>query len=424
MNGNLVLLWYGAGNYTTDILEQHNEWAHYIAAFIDNDATKQEKYFRGGVKSVIRPESINEYRYDYIVIGSLLYFDEMKKSLSDMVSENKIISVQELSEIFISEIYQDKRMPSKIRLEASTLCQLNCKSCYMRTENYGTVGKGYLKFDDFKKLIDTNPYIQQIELANSGEIFLNPDLKKIIEYAYMKNVCLQAYSGCNFNDVSDDMLECLVDNKFSGLTVSIDGVTQKAYSAYRRNGNVNKVFDNLRKLIAIKEEKSSKYPRIIWQYIIMESSETEIIEAKKIAEDLGISIFFKLTWDSSYIPKNPEIIKKETGLDCFTEKEYTDKYKEVYLSSCCELFECPTINWDGRLLGCCRVYMDDFGVNVFEIGLENALRSRKYKMAQKYLMGDIENLDAEDHIPCLHCSELHLIKDKNIFGRPARAFGI
>lgn len=349
------------------------------------------------------------------------YFQEMKKSLSDFVKgeENKIISVSELSKIFITEIYQDKRLPHGIRLEASTLCQLNCKSCYMRINDNGTMGKGYLKFENFKKLVDTSPYIQQIELANSGEIFLNPDLKSIIEYAHTKNVSLCAYGGCNFNDVSDDILRCLVNNEFAGLTISIDGASQSTYSAYRRNGNIDQVFDNLKKLIAIKKEQNSKYPRIVWQYIIMESSESDIVKAKEIAKTLGIPIFFKITWDQSYVPNNPNMIKKETGLDCITLQDYTDQHEESYLSSCWELFEYPAINWDGRLLGCCRVYQDDFGINVFDVGLEKALKSPQYKMAQKYLMNDIEIPQNTKNIPCLHCPELHFIKNKDIKGAKA-----
>jgi len=414
LNDDYTLLWYGVGNYTINFLERRIWLDRHITAFIDNDATKQESLFRK--KPVIKPKNLNAYTYDYIVIGSLQYFREMKESLLDLVEENKIISVRELSGKLISEIYENKRLPSNIWLEASTLCQLNCKSCYMRLGDYGTMGKGYLKFDNFKKLIDTSPYVEQIELSNSGEIFLNPDLKKIIEYAHIKNVGLSAYNGCNFNDVSDDILECLVDNEFIGLTVSVDGATQSAYSAYRRNGNIEKVFKNLQKLISIKTKKKSQYPRIIWQYIIMESSEADITEAKKKAENLGIPIYFKLTWDQSYVPKNPEMIKRETGLNCITVKEYSEQYENSYNSSCRELFEYPAINWDGRLLGCCRVYDDDFGVNVFEIGLENALKSYKYKLAQKYLMGDVEISEKEDHIPCLHCSELHFIKDKNTKG--------
>lgn len=38
--------------------------------------------------------------------------------------------------------------PNFLRLEASTLCNLDCAGCYMRKEDSGTMGKGYLKLTD------------------------------------------------------------------------------------------------------------------------------------------------------------------------------------------------------------------------------------------------------------------------------------
>ena len=35
------------------------------------------------------------------------------------------------------------------------------------------------------------------------------------------------------------------------------------------------------------------------------------------------------------------------------------------------------------------VFTDDFGVNVFEIGLKNAIKSKNYKYAKKMLQGEV-----------------------------------
>ncbi len=81
-------------------------------------------------------------------------------------------------------IYKRKEdLPKKLRLEACSLCQLNCPACFVRknekkvkqTENFG-----YLKFSNFKNLIDDNSQIKEIDLSNHGEIFLNPELDRII----------------------------------------------------------------------------------------------------------------------------------------------------------------------------------------------------------------------------------------------------
>ena len=80
------------------------------------------------------------------------------------------------------KLYQ---LPKSVNIEASSICQLNCRDCYMRNQHIHKtiIGNGYLKFDDFKNFINKHPNIEEVELSFSGEIFLNPDLGKIIKFA-------------------------------------------------------------------------------------------------------------------------------------------------------------------------------------------------------------------------------------------------
>ncbi len=210
-------------------------------------------------------------------------------------------------------------LPKNVRLELCTLCQLNCRDCYMRNSesNYCNVGGGYLTLDKFKKFIEMNPFVETIETSNSGEIFLNPDLERIIIYAYEKKVKLTAYNGVNLNYLTDSMAETLVKYQFGGMTVSLDGASQETYSAYRRNGNFENVINNIKKINEYKKKYHSPFPFLNWQYIVMDTDDdlSEIRKAKKMAGELGMMIFFKKTWNSNYIPKNITGIKEETGLD-------------------------------------------------------------------------------------------------------------
>ena len=121
--------------------------------------------------------------------------------------------------------------PACIGLDASTICQLRCRCC----SNSGgyikqCLGSGFLKFEDFKRLINDNPWVRAIELSNWGEIFLNPDLLNIIKYAHEKKVLLNAFNGVNLNTVSHEMPEALVKYGFDSISCSIDGASQETYS--------------------------------------------------------------------------------------------------------------------------------------------------------------------------------------------------
>ena len=42
---------------------------------------------------------------------------------------------------------------------------------------------------------------------------------------------------------------------------------------------------------------------------------------------------------------------------------------------CHQLWDAPQINWDGKILGCCRNFWGDFGGNAFTEGLFQSVNS-------------------------------------------------
>ena len=295
-------------------------------------------------------------------------------------------------------------LPAFISVEASTLCQLKCLHCNIRND-FGIIGKGFLKYIDFKKFLDNHEFIKRIELSSYGEIFLNPELSEIIKYAHSKKVELTANSGVNFNTVKDEMLELLVKCKFNSLCIAVDGASQEIYSQYRVNGNFDTVISNIKKLNKYKMKYNSEFPKLRWQYVIMSHNECEVAKAKILAKALDMEIFFKLTWDPGYVPTNVEMLRKETGLKHFTRDDYEKDFDTAYIVPCHQLFTRPQINWDGRLLGCCCQRKDDFGVNVFEVGLKKALNSKQYTYAKKMLRGKVTQPKFRiASNPCSKCS--------------------
>jgi MoaA/NifB/PqqE/SkfB family radical SAM enzyme len=290
-----------------------------------------------------------------------------------------------------------------IRLEASSMCQLRCPACDngRGTLRHTVVGWGWLRFDDFKKFVDKNPNIKNIELSNHGEMFLNPELDRIMEYAQRKGIILTAWNGVNLNTVSEKTLENLVKYKFQHLSVAIDGVTNKTYQIYRINGDLNRVIDNIKKINYYKRTYRSRYPRLCWQYILFGHNEHEVVRAKRMARKLGMEFRPKLNWSSSYAKVRSEaLVRRLSGLGVASRKEFLERYHREYTLVCMELWNLPKINWDGRLLGCCVNRIGDYG-NVFKSGLSQCLQSERYQHAKRMLLGEVS---ARDDIPCSRCA--------------------
>jgi len=292
--------------------------------------------------------------------------------------------------------------PTRLSIEASSSCQLKCPSCPTNTkEIHPNIGTGYLQLSDFKKLIYNNRHIQQVELSNYGEMFLNPNLLDILQYAHLKGVALTARNGVNLNTVSDEVLEGLVKYKFRSLTCSIDGASEETYKNYRVNGRFTNVLRNISRINQFKEKYNSKYPKLKWQFIVFGHNEHEIEKAKNLADGLQMQFKVKLSWDSKFSPiKNEKYLRKLHSVA--SRVEYEQRYNSVYMSQICyQLWNQPQINWDGKTLGCTRNFWGDFGGNAFQDGLTNSLNNKKLKYARNMLKGI---RDERDDIPCSTCN--------------------
>lgn len=313
----------------------------------------------------------------------------------------------------LKKIYRKiNKLPKSVRIEACSLCQLNCRDCYMRTKLpfEALIGNGYLKFDDYKKFIERNSYIENIELSLSGEIFLNPDLAKIIEYSNKKNISLTAFNGVNFNNVSDEMLETLVKYNFKGLTISLDAAKNETYIKYRYNGNFDNVISNIEKLNSLKEKYNSKFPIINAQFIVFKHNINEIEEAKELAKKLKMTaLYFAKPWnDEVEITFDKLYIANDSYYD-----EEIQNILQIYNTDICyQPWIQPQINWDGRLLGCCCSTHRAIGLNVFKKDLKNCLNSKEMRFMRNVLTGKTES---EDTIACHRCFRYHNMKKNNHF---------
>jgi MoaA/NifB/PqqE/SkfB family radical SAM enzyme len=299
---------------------------------------------------------------------------------------------------------------SSLRIDASSVCQLRCPCCIQTRGERGVIGSGFLTPRDFKRFLDSYPEFDSIELANAGEVFLNPDIDEIISCAFEKGVRLSISSGTNFNTVSPQTIENLVKYKVGVISVSLDGATDDIYRIYRQGGNFDTVIRNVRLLNEFKKKYNSDLPKVLWQFVAFGHNEHQIPHAQKMAADLDMEFRLKLNFNPEYSPvTNKEVLRQEIGAS--NRQEYEKNKKKPYLTLCSQLWLTPQINWDGKLLGCCKNYWGDFG-NVFESGLKECLKGEKYVHAIKMITGKAQ---AKEGIPCSTCPNYEKMNANDTF---------
>jgi len=301
--------------------------------------------------------------------------------------------------------YGHSATPHVLRLEAASKCQLQCPGCATGDgqNKEGAIGWGLLSFENFKKFVDDNPRVREIELSNYGEIFLNPDLPEIMQYAFEKKIQLTALTGANFNSVSEKMLECLVKYRFKTLRISIDGATNPTYQTFRKGGDLDNVIRNIERVNHYKKLHHSNFPIMIWIFILFDHNLHEVPLARETAKKLDMLFATSLNFGVTMPPiKDKARARSESDHDIATMEDFKEKTGvEFWVENapCYQFWERPQINWDGKLLGCCANRFGDFG-NVFESSLDTCLRSEKFLYAKKMLLGLRKS---RDDIPCTKC---------------------
>lgn len=312
-------------------------------------------------------------------------------------------------------------VPTHLRVEASSFCQLKCPSCPTTSGAIvHAVGSGFLRAEDFRALLDDAPSLTQVEISNYGEIFLNPEICEILRLADERGIAITIENGVNLNNVRDEALEALVKYRVRIVTCSIDGASQETYSRYRVRGNFDTVIANIRRINRYKQHYGSEYPALVWQFVVFGHNEHELPIARKLAEQLGMTFRIKHTWDDNFSPiRNRAFVRAQTGWEALTRAEHDALHGGKYMSGLCEqLWDDVQVNWDGRVLGCCRNFWGDFGGNVFDEGLDAAINNEKMVYARDMLSGRVEE---RADIPCTTCEVYRWRREHGAFVRRAPA---
>ena len=66
------------------------------------------------------------------------------------------------------------------------------------------------------------------------------------------------------------------------IIVSLDGVDQETYAKYRVGGQIERVFDGVRRLVAAKQQLGAQTPLINLQFIVMKHNEHDCIGMRHV----------------------------------------------------------------------------------------------------------------------------------------------
>tara|TARA_B100000949_G_scaffold231835_1_gene244771 strand:+ start:211 stop:1224 length:1014 start_codon:yes stop_codon:yes gene_type:complete len=301
-------------------------------------------------------------------------------------------------------------MPKMVTIEPTNHCQLKCPLC-PTGEGDTSVEYGLFKLDKYKKVVDGfAKWTQTVQLFSWGEPFLHKSFIEMISYTSQNPHKIRSVVSANLNDVTDEQIKGMVTSNLDMLGISIDGTTQEVYEKYRVGGNLEKVFNNLKKLVAAKKLYKSNIT-INWDFIVMKHNEHQVKEAKKMAHDFGVNINFNsaranlkqnylnpveklIDIYGEWLPDNPEYNAYD-----MESKTYKSSHKENKKDFCRKPWTETFVNWNGDVFPCCCVHTEekDRMGNIFEQDFEEIWNGENYVAARKEMLDQPNDLKTICH---------------------------
>ncbi len=202
--------------------------------------------------------------------------------------------------------------PFGLVIDPSNLCQLACPGCVHSARNEALKvfdwPKGTLSEARFSALLKLyGPYAIGAYFCNYGEPLLNLQTPRLIRLAktYLMGTALSTSLSVRKLDA-----EAYVESGLDFMVISVDGATQPVYERFRRNGDLELVYSNIRKLVDAKRRLRKRTPVLSWNFLAFEHNAHEISMAARMARKLGVNQFrivnpFDVGWDDPDIRPAP-----------------------------------------------------------------------------------------------------------------------
>lgn len=260
--------------------------------------------------------------------------------------------------------------PTKLTVDPTNICQLRCRLC-PTGQRAQDRDKGHAEFDMLKRVLDgVGDSVFFIDSFNWGEPLLNPPTEDLIRLASAKKIVSIMSTNLSL-PLTDERLERLVTSGLNELIVAADGISSETYSTYRRQGKVEQVFDNMRRIITLKRRLRRTTPVITWQFLVFSFNEHEMGRAQELAVEPGVDrLEFRtpfLQTDRFPVPEeDPQSISGwRASNPLFQIKTAGPEPGTKLRSRCGRHYMSSALNWDGTITPGCTTFekRDDFGTD-------------------------------------------------------------
>lgn len=214
-----------------------------------------------------------------------LTFDQLEFPLHSLPFRKRLNSMLQGIQL-MSKSVRRIGFPTILQVEPTNICNLHCATC--------PTGAGMMKrsptlmpFEMFRDIIDqVKDFVYLLVFWSWGEPFMHQDAFRMIRYAKDKGLVVHTSTNGHFLHTRDRAKQ-VIESGLDSLIVAVDGLDQHTYQMYRKGGNLERVIESIKNIVAERTHERTIHPLITFRFIIMKHNEHQVGKVKDFAKSLG-----------------------------------------------------------------------------------------------------------------------------------------
>ena len=288
-------------------------------------------------------------------------------------------------------------MPLFVSVEPSAVCQLRCPECPVGMRNkdrFAERAKTKMSLEIWEKVLqEAAAYAHTIQFYFQGEPLLNKELPRMVAEAHEAG--LYTIVSTNGQAMTPEMAEELVKAGLSRIIVSMDGLTEASYGAYRVGGSLEKCKAALRYLREAKD-KLDGHMTIELQCLRLKTNEHEWRDFRRVYKALGADrLAFKTAQLYDYSEGN-NLMPSNTRWSRYKKGKNGKWYRKPLGKGCLRVWSGVVVSTSGEVLPCCydKLHAHAYG-NIMESSLEELFSNEKALAFRKAALKEIPQICKE-----------------------------
>jgi MoaA/NifB/PqqE/SkfB family radical SAM enzyme len=260
-------------------------------------------------------------------------------------------------------------------LATSTVCNVRCKTCPVGRKEYEPGGS--MSLDMMERILDkclAEARVITVQLYHYNEPMLHPKMADMVRACHKRGVPVFLSSNLvNFKNVPAVLAE-----EPETLLISVSGFTQSVYERSHKDGDIEKVKQNMREVARLRKPKT--HVQVSWHKYRYNEHEEPLMQA--LSDELG---FFFNPYGTGLIPHDRAMkvwatgVEDPNGEDCLIPvKDAGTLCYDRRWWPCTLQDQILAVNGEGIVMNCSN-FSDEANLrgNLFDTTVEEIFRKRK-----------------------------------------------